>query len=388
MKNSYLIFLPFHNPWDWHTDYANQTAKLLSARHTVFCFLWGDAVSLREIITGKSLYRPIHRRGRLFIYQPLYLIPGKRALSIQFANLFLNLIAAYILCSIMAFREKKTLLFWFFGIYDPAFLLLPVFFRYTRTLYDCVDTPSHPDDGIAIRLKQSEAQILKHAWIVTANSKTLYNRLVTMRTDVRLVPLGFRNEIFNHPQAHRLPFSRQKPVIGYIGAIDYRIDFSLLYGLISKNNQWQFAIIGPQFYDHMPPKTIRLMKQILKLPNVYHTKVPAGMIPGILAQCDITIIPYRSTLAFNRKSFPMKTMEYLYAGKPVVASRIDELAAYHPLIRLARTQKEWEHIIREIISKPLGPSDKRRAKTIAASHTWNKKMRAINHIMQTSSEPS
>ncbi|MBI5019571.1 glycosyltransferase [Candidatus Gottesmanbacteria bacterium] len=388
MKNSYLIFLPFHNPWVWHTDYANQTAVYMSRHHTVLCFLWGDAVSLKEIIVEKKPYRPLRKMGRMIWYQPLFLIPGKRILAIQFANLFINLIAAYILCSIMAIREKKTLLFWFFGIYDPVFLLLPVFFRYTRTLYDCVDTPSHPDAGIATRLTQSEALILKHAWIVTANSKTLYKRLTKIRTDVHLVPLGFRNEIFTHPKTQRLPFSRQKPVIGYIGAIDYRIDFPLLYRLISHNTQWQFAIIGPVFYDHMATKTIRLMEQILKLSNVYHTKVPAGMIPGILARCDITIIPYRSILAFNRKSFPMKTMEYLYAGKPIVASQIDELAAYHPLARFAGTQKEWEHAIREIIRNPLSPSDKRRARVIAASHTWKKKVQTLNQILQTSPDPA
>lgn len=320
------------------------------------------------------------------MYQPLFLLPGKRALSIQYINLFLNLIAAYIMCLLLAIMQKKTLIFWFFGVYDLAFLLLPIFFRYTRTIYDCVDTPSHPDAAMTTRLKQSEAIVLKHAWIVTANSKTLQERLHKLRQDVYLVPLGFRHEIFMCPIPHRLPFSQNKPVIGYIGAIDYRIDFALLHGLIAGNPQWQFALIGPVFYDHMLPKTKKLMQQTLTLTNVYHTKVNAETIPDILKQCYVTIIPYRNTLAFNRKSFPIKTMEYLYAGKPIVTSHIDELKAFHPLVRLAGTQKEWEHTINELIQNPLSPSDNRRAKSIASSHTWSKKVQALLSLMQTTPE--
>lgn len=383
MTKRFLIFIPFHNPWNWHTDYTNQTATLLSRHHTVFCFLWGDAVSLREIIIDKSPYRPIQRYGRLFRYQPLYLIPGKRILSVQFINLFLNLVAAYILCSIMIFRQKKTFLFWFFGIYDPVFLLLPAFFRYSRLLYDCVDTPSHPDHRMTARLTEAEKQILRRAWIVTVNSKVLLTRLSKLRQDVRLVPLGFRQEMFTRPQTYLLPFSQKKPVIGYTGAIDYRINFSLLSRLVAANTQWQFALIGPVFHDHMSAQTIRLMEQTLRRKNVHHVKVNPRAIPSILAQCDVTIIPYRDALPFNKKSFPMKIMEYLYAGKPVITSRIDELAAYHPVVRFADTRTKWEQTISEALRKPLGLSEKRRAKSIASSHTWNKKVATLLHLLQT-----
>mgnify|MGYP006876739332 CR=1 FL=1 len=87
MTKRFLIFIPFHNPWEWHTDYANQTALRLSRFHQVFCFLWGDAVSIKEIITGTSAYCPLRKKGAMYYYNTLDFIPGKRLLAVQLANL-------------------------------------------------------------------------------------------------------------------------------------------------------------------------------------------------------------------------------------------------------------------------------------------------------------
>ncbi len=386
MTKRFLIFIPFHNPWEWHTDYANQTALRLFRFHTIFCFLWGDAVSIKEIITGTSAYRPLRKNGALFFYQPLAVIPGKRLLAVQFANLFLNLIVAYIFCSFLAFRNGMTILFWYFGIYDPAFLLLPVFFRSTRTLYDCVDAPSHPDPGMSRRLQAAEAEILRRAWIVTANSTTLYNRLKKIREDTHHIPLGFREEIFHRPKKYPLPFPKGSRIVGYIGAIDYRLDISLLSELVRRHGTWRFAMIGPVFYDHLSEQDRRRITALLSSPNVYHVAVSAQYIPDLLRQCTVTVIPYQASLAFNRYAFPMKTMEYLYAKKRVITSPIIELRGYAPLIRMAGNISEWERELEESFKIPLTAKEKRLARRIAMSHTWDKKILKMLSLLSQTSE--
>lgn len=384
---SFAIFIPFHNPWQWHTDYANQTARLLSRTHVAFCFLWGDAVSLKEILTGRKQYQPLRKHDRLFLYQPLYIIPGKRLPTSQSINLFLNLISAYIICSLIAIRSKLTLLFWCFGIYDPAFLLLPPFFRHTRTVYDCVDIPSHPDPAMTKRLIDAEASLLKHAWLVTTNSATLHARLKHIRENTRRIPLGFREEIFRRPLKHTLPFPESLPVIGYIGAIDYRLNIRLLIQLVTKHPQWKFALIGPVFYDHLHKQHIHMLTQLLKYPNVYHTVVPPRHIPDILRQCRVTIIPYRSSLDFNRYAFPMKIMEYFYAGKSVISCPIEELKEYPELVTFASTPRQWEQALGQKLARPLSSSRKRQARRIAKSHTWHKKITALLLLLREEAYP-
>lgn len=378
----FLIFIPFHNPWHWHTDYTNQTAILLARHYTVICFLWGDAVSLKEIITKKVAYHPLRKMGRLLLYQPLSVIPGKRLLTAQFANLYLNLIFAYIFCSLLALRQRLTVLFWYFGIYDPVFLLLPVFFRYTPTIYDCVDAPSHPDAKQSARLREIETDILKRAWIVSANSTTQFRRLKSMRSDVHVVPLGFRIESFQNPLRHPLPFPHGAPVVGYVGAIDYRLDIPLLSHLVTRYSKWRFALIGPVFYDHLTPNRARALNTLLQAPNVYHTVVTPRHIPDILRQCRVTIIPYARTLSFNRHSFPMKIMEYFYAGVPVISSHIDELASYPTLVRLMKTRLQWSRAIRHALNSPFTDVERRKARHIALSHTWKKKITQLIRLMR------
>lgn len=322
----------------------------------------------------------------MFFYQPLAVIPGKRLLAVQFANLFLNLIVAYIFCSFLAFRNGMTILFWYFGIYDPAFLLLPVFFRSTRTLYDCVDAPSHPDPGMSRRLQAAEAEVLRRAWIVTANSMTLHKRLQKARPDVHHLPLGFREEMFHHPKKYPFPFPKHTRVAGYIGAIDYRLDVSLLVRLTRRHQTWRFALIGPISYDFLSESDRRKLRMLLTSANVFHDSIAPEFIPDLLRQCSVTVIPYRTSLAFNRYAFPMKTMEYLYAKKRVITSPIIELRGYSPLIRMAGNISEWERELEESFKIPLTAKEKRLARRIAMSHTWDKKILKMLSLLSQTSE--
>lgn len=381
----FCIIIPFHNSWNWHTDYTNQTALLLSRRHTVICYLWGDAVSLREIIIDKKPFVPVTKNGNMWRYHPLFIIPGKRIVSIQYINMFLNCVAVYLLSIGIAIRKNQRLLFWFFGIFDPVFLLLPLFFRRTQTVYDCVDVPAHPNPKIQLLLEQSESRLLSYAWIVTANSKTMQSRLKSIRKDTRLVPLGFRNEMFDTKTAYHMQLDRRHPVIEYIGAIDYRIDLSLLEHLVSRHSRWQFVIVGPVFHDHLSVKEQARMRILLSKSNVRHAHVANRYIPDILSKCDVTIIPYRSDSIFNQYAFPMKTMEYLYAQKRIIAAEgIRELRRFYPLVLFASNPKEWEQYLEHAIAHPLSLAQKILARNTALSHTWEKKIRALCRLIETS----
>lgn len=375
------IFIPFHNPWSWHTDYANQTARILSKNHTVLCFLWGDAVSIKELVTRARSYHPLTRRGNLWKVQPLYLIPGKRILWVQYINLFLNAIVAYIICSIISLYQKRTIIFWFFGYFDPVFLLLPPIFRFHTAVYDCVDIATHPHPSLARRLKDAEKIFMSHAVLVVANSHTLVQQLKPIRADVVLVPLGFRIDMFNNPPSFPLPLTKTRPVIGFIGSIDYRINFRLLLDLATHHPSWQFALVGPIFYDHLTAASQSLMKRLLECPNVIHTQVSPRYIPAILRQVSVAIIPYDTRVPLSRYAFPMKIMEYFYAQKSVVTSPIYELNRYVPLVSIARNQKEWDHALRKAIHHPLPPQEKRRMKQIAVHNTWEKKVSIVQKTL-------
>ena len=56
MKKS-LIIIPFNIPWNWSTDYTNQTAKILSQKgNIVICLLLEDIqqFSIKEFIRQRK----------------------------------------------------------------------------------------------------------------------------------------------------------------------------------------------------------------------------------------------------------------------------------------------------------------------------------------------
>ncbi len=57
---------------------------------------------------------------------------------------------------------------------------------------------------------------------------------------------------------------------------------------------------------------------------VFHEAVPHEEVPAHLARADVGILPFKPT-AVMRSSSPLKLMEYLAAGRPVIASRIEAI---------------------------------------------------------------
>ncbi len=380
-QKEYCIIIPFHNPVSWHTDYANQTARLLARRHHVLCFLWGNAVSLKEIVWNRSPYHPIVRKGRQWMYQPLFLIPGKRVFGIQVVNLIINALVVYLLCAIACAWHRRKIVLWFFGFFDPAFLYLPASFPRIRIIYDCVDYPWHIVPRFARAIKKAAFALCRRAWIVTANSKTLTAMLKRVRDDVITVPLGFRKEMFRTPS--HAGGTVHTPVIGFIGAIDYRLDYRLLEKLIRQNPMWQFALIGRVFGDFLPETTRHTIERLLHLPNVMHTSVSSKDIPAVLTRFSVAIIPYTIRLPFNRYAFPMKVMEYLYAGKRIVATPIRELSLYAPYVRCASSHRTWEALITHALHHPPSIHMKREMRLIARRHTWENKLQKIMAIVRS-----
>jgi teichuronic acid biosynthesis glycosyltransferase TuaH len=99
----------------------------------------------------------------------------------------------------------------------------------------------------------------------------------------------------------------------------------------------------------------------------YTGRVPPADVPGYLAAIDIGITPYTSS-EFNRASFPLKTLEYLAAGRPVVSSDLpgarwlhDDLAAADQapaeIMTLASTPAEFVSAVRRLAAQPGGGVD-------------------------------
>jgi teichuronic acid biosynthesis glycosyltransferase TuaH len=163
---------------------------------------------------------------------------------------------------------------------------------------------------------RQEIEVVGRADVVAAVSPQLAERWAGFGARPVVIPNGCWpikvGERAALPELKDLP----QPVVGLIGQLSDRIDLSVLNAIADAG--FSLLIVGP-----LDPRwEQQRFKELVNRSHVYYTgPVPAEAVPSYLAAIDIGITPYQDT-PFNRASFPLKTLEYLGAGVPVVSTDI------------------------------------------------------------------
>src|SRR5690606_1699258 len=117
---------------------------------------------------------------------------------------------------------------WF---YSPAFVPLLEYFRFDTVVYDCMDELTL-FKGASAALQQQEQQLISVADVIFTGGKSLYESKCTRHANVHCFPSSvdqshFGSALHDHPLPDDLR-NIQKPIAGYFGVLDERIDFGLL----------------------------------------------------------------------------------------------------------------------------------------------------------------
>ena len=171
--------------------------------------------------------------------------------------------------------------------------------------------------GLSARYQlRQEIRVVGRADVVAAVSPQLAERWAGFGASPVVIPNGCwpikADERAVPPEPKDLPH----PVVGLIGQLSDRIDLSVLNAIADAG--FSLLIVGP-----LDPRwEQQRFKELVNRPHVCYTgPVPAEAVPSYLTAIDVGITPYRDT-PFNRASFPLKTLEYLGAGVPVVSTGI------------------------------------------------------------------
>lgn len=383
MINNACIIILCNVPWDWSTDYINQTAFELSKKNTVICFFWLEAKSLKEYIQkpGTSLFFQ-KKQKNIYMYYGFYFIPFRRWNAIQKLNLYINVWIVRVFIGIINISKHFTnKILWYFDA--AVFPFLQPFGQSYITIYDCVD---YYVGGYRLSAKQKavsqriENNAIKESDVVTVNSHILYHHHSQVRSDIHLVPQGFRFDVFRKRQKYPIKLPHDIPIVGYVGAINDRLDYLLLVRLAKQCPDFLFVFIGPILdvaHEEGLKRVAFATKHLFTQKNVlYMGAIDKKYIPDLIGQFTVGIIPYRVTDAFNRNSFPMKLFEYFYMGKPVISSDIFELRHYPRFVTIARNTQEWKKGLEKIINNKWAYQGEQR--TEAIRHSWARKIQAIS----------
>jgi glycosyltransferase involved in cell wall biosynthesis len=167
-------------------------------------------------------------------------------------------------------------------------------------------------------MKERQRQALQAADVVFTGGRSLHRAVAEIRPDAHLFPSGVDPE---HYRAARLrPRGSGRPVAGYVGVIDERLDLGLIARLATDLADWEIRMIGPVI-EKIEPDSVPLADNI-----VYLGKQPYERLPELLADFDVALMPFALNDA-TRSISPTKTLEYLAAGLPVVSTPVPGVVA-------------------------------------------------------------
>ena len=243
-----------------------------------------------------------------------------------------------------------------------------------KVVYDCMDSHADFPDTQEAMLAHEETLVKASDWVL-ASSGPLYKRIHRSTQRVSLVPNAGEYEHFaqNNSDVPAELANLKGVVIGYYGAISTWFDAEIIQYLASQRTEWNFVLIGnTQGAD---------LASIENLPNVFLLgEKPYSDLPAYLKRFDVAIIPFKKTPLTDATN-PVKLFEYLSAGKPVVASDLEELNQYKDYVRLANTPPDWLQACEQALrATDAGQVQARQA--FARMNTWEARFEFVKNILR------
>jgi teichuronic acid biosynthesis glycosyltransferase TuaH len=188
---------------------------------------------------------------------------------------------------------------------------------------------------------------------------------------VTLIPYGSDPETFAGVEdATPAPgVALAPPVAVLIGQFNDRVEPTLLEAVADRGIS--LLLVGPAGAD------AAWLHRLDERPNVtWVGPQPFDALPGYLAHASVGLVPYTHS-AFNRASFPLKTLEYLSAGLPAVSTGLPATLWLDPgdpeLIAIAEGPEAYADAVEAALALPLTPERRELRRAFARAHSYERR---------------
>ena len=238
--------------------------------------------------------------------------------------------------------------------------------------YDCMDHHS----GFRTNqrpVEPAERELVAAADLLVTSSRLLHEELGRSGRRVALLPNGVDVDYFESVRPRPRP-RRERPVLGYFGAIADWFDADLVADLAERRPDWDFVLIGPT--------SLADLTRLARLPNVrFPGFVAYGELAAWLDGIDVFLLPFRRT-PLTEATNPVKAYEILAAGRPLVSVDLPELAPCRGLVRFGNDAADFEHeVLKALDEDDPGLVEARRA--FARRSSWDERAAVLDGLLAT-----
>jgi UDP-galactopyranose mutase len=243
----------------------------------------------------------------------------------------------------------------------------------------------HPAAGASLlgrdpaELEAEASAICEASDLICTTSHPMRELLAVRGWESELVPFGFPVDLIGAfdgavepPEYAALP----RPLLGYTGGIDDRLDYDLILRLADRFSHGSLVFVGP-----VSPRLSGSARTALAARANIHLLGPRSRIrlPAYIRYLDAALLPYADSL-WTRHQSPMKFWEYLYAGPPIVGAGSAELCRYSPpLMYYADSADAALAMVEQALADPGAGRDERRR--FALANTWQDRAAQIDALV-------
>jgi glycosyltransferase involved in cell wall biosynthesis len=217
------------------------------------------------------------------------------------------------------------------------------------TVYDCMDELSK-FHGAPPAIIEREARLLQIADVVFIGGQRLFESKSRFHKNCHFYGCGVDAEHFGKArvEAIRVPDDVKalpKPVIGFFGVVDERMDYALVAKLAEANPGWSVVIIGPA--TKVDDETIPRRANLHWLGGKDYAQLPA-----YCKAFDVCIMPFELNAATEYIN-PTKALEYMATGRNIVSSAVpDVVRNFGSVVKIANSHEEFITLCRELVREP------------------------------------
>jgi hypothetical protein len=228
-------------------------------------------------------------------------------------------------------------------------------------IYFCIDDYGeiHGTDRDLLAPLEVEMLARVDAVVATAASLTVTKRPASGRT--LQLPQGVNFEHF--ARARPIPadvVALPRPIFGFAGGVGPAVDFTLVRALASAFPNGSVVMVGPHQQD----------VSVEQWPANIHFVGPRpySELPAYVQAFTVGLVPYVHS-DWTRAVDPLKLLEYLAAGIPVVTTALPEAKKYASAVHIANGPGPFVEAVRAAIATD-GPDARALRQEVAAGNRW------------------